>query len=108
MEQNTPQPSSIQSTHTPHHSRIVLLVSSAILIILAAVLIMFRIRAKREYDAYLKTPEGQMDRLRQTSRPVTKTSQERATDMEQLSTTSAPVQATHQQQIDTLTTLSNQ
>jgi hypothetical protein len=70
----------IQSPSTEprlHHSHRFVLIVSILIIVLAVVLIFLRLKQKRAHDAYIRTPEGQLQALETTSAPITATDQER-------------------------------
>ena len=77
----------IQSPSTEprlHHSHRFVIIVSIIIGVLAIVLIFLRIKQKRSYDAYLRTPEGQLQALKATSAPITATDEERDAAMMRL------------------------
>ena len=91
-----------------HHSRKIVLVACTVMVILAVVLIGLRIKAKRAYDAYLKTPDGQLQALRAVSAPVTATPQEQAAALSVLQTASKPIKGSPSDRIQALQALEQQ
>lgn len=90
---------------TAHHSRKVVIIASLVLCILAAVLIFMRIKQKRAYEAYVRTPEGQLAALKATSMPVTTTPEEQYTELEALQKSGKSSEISHEDQIRGLNAL---
>ena len=87
MEQSFDIQTPSQQT-TTHHSRRTVVIVSIIVIIIGAILIGLHIKAKRAHDAYLRTPQGQLQALEATSEPVTATQEERYDEAMKLQQTS--------------------
>jgi hypothetical protein len=85
----------IQNPHQgSHRSKKIVIVLSVILIILAVSWIVLEIKAKRDY---LRTPEGQMQLLRDSSDPVTTTPTEQKAQLDALQKSSVPTTASREQ-----------
>ena len=69
---------------TTHYSTKIVVIASIVLVVLAIILIIGRIKDKRAYDVYVRTPEGQLKALQATSAPVTASDQERYEAMKRL------------------------
>ncbi len=88
-----------------HSSRKVVIVVSIVLVVLAAILIALQIKARNDY---WKSPEGILQRLEESSRPLTKTPEDRQKDLEMLHAQSATVTATNQESLNALQVLEQQ
>ncbi len=88
-----------------HASTKFVIVLSIVLVVVAGVYIGLMVKQKRARDAYLRTPEGQLNALKQTSQPVTATIQERAQAMEALEKSSRPVSQTREGALSELQSL---
>jgi hypothetical protein len=70
--------------HAPHKA---LKWTGLIMVIVVVLVVVLSIRQKRAREAYLRTPEGQLTVLQETSAPVTSTPEERAEAMKKLEAT---------------------
>lgn len=98
----------IQSPVRPssmHHSHWVVIIASVLIVVLGASLIVLRIKEKRAHDAYLRTPEGQLQALEATSEPVTATDQERYDTLTELQKNSGPSSMTKEEGLKALESL---
>lgn len=80
MPQDTNPTFDMKPTHveTSHTSRTIILWASVIVVIIGAVYVGLSIRERRAREAYIRTPEGQLEALEATSTPDTATPEERA------------------------------
>jgi hypothetical protein len=90
---------------TTHHSRWIAVIVSLLVVVIGGTLIMLRIKDKRAYDAYLRTPEGQLKALQATSQPVTATDQERYDALSALQKSSGPSTMTNEDGLKALESL---
>lgn len=98
MPQDTTPTFDIQPVRedSSHRSRTFLIGASLVVLIVAIVYIVMLIKQKRAYDAYIRTPEGQLEALDATSKPVTSTQEERMKELETLEASSAQTQMSHE------------
>ena len=85
-----------------HTSRTVVIVMSIILVVLGVALIALRIKEKRAYEAYLATPDGQLNALSVSSAPITDTPEQQLSDLEALQKSSKPVNASKDTRLQAL------
>lgn len=95
IQSPTPQSSS-------HGSRWFVLGVSLLAIVLAVLIIMQRIEQKRAHEAYLATPEGQLNALSRSSKPVTQTQTEQLSTLEALQKSSKKVNASTSERLQAL------